>query len=90
VKRHVPSHYLPVTWGSSANGDSQDELETLLILDACLEESSRLAIKEDDDEFTTKLALWIAKAILPNGTLVPNDEAPEGAFLTASLMVNQY
>jgi hypothetical protein len=57
----------------------QDELEALLILDACLHEPSRLAYKDDDDELTLQLSLWISRAILPDGSLIPNDEAPEGA-----------
>lgn len=52
---------------------SQDELETLLILNSCLAQRSRLTDGIEDDEYTTKLSLWISESILPNGTLIPHD-----------------
>ncbi|KAG4439755.1 hypothetical protein IFR05_004777 [Cadophora sp. M221] len=63
--------------GDEGKQNTNDDLPNLLILHSCLRASSRLKRKAGDEEYITKLSLWISKVILPNTEIGIYDDAPE-------------
>jgi hypothetical protein len=61
---------------------TQDEIQTLLVLNSCLNERTRLVKENNDATNAEKISLWISKAILPSGDIIAQDEAPEGEHST--------
>ena len=48
------------------------------MLNSSLHDADRLLREDGDVEYIDKLSLWISKAMLPDGALVPQDEMAEG------------
>ncbi len=65
---------------------TQDEIQTLLILNSCLSEPTRLVKEKDDAMNAGKISLWISKAILPSGDIIAQDEAPEGEHSITTML----
>ena len=56
----------------------QDELETTIVITSCLSSGGQILREDEDGQYIDKLSLWLSKSILPDGTIIPQDEMPEG------------
>jgi hypothetical protein len=59
-------------------GQTQAALENILVLFNLLKEPSRLAREKDDEASIQHLSSWVAKAILPDPSILPSD-GPAGS-----------
>ncbi|EPE35759.1 hypothetical protein GLAREA_05097 [Glarea lozoyensis ATCC 20868] len=63
---------------SDRNKNKTDEFQNLLILNSCLTNRERLdRDSSDDNEAAIDLLVWTSRAILPDGSIIPQDDAPE-------------
>lgn len=54
-------------------------MESIHVLHSCLDETNykRLLPEASDAEYINKLAVWLSRSILPDDSIITNDEAPE-------------
>jgi hypothetical protein len=61
-------------------------LQNLLVLASCLEYPSRLTREAGDEDIINKIASWISKIILPDGSTIPQDDGPSSNVLGSPLL----
>ncbi|CZT51581.1 uncharacterized protein RSE6_12741 [Rhynchosporium secalis] len=64
--------------GNNGKQNTEDDLSNLLILRSCLEEGpSRLQREDNDEQYITRLSVWISKSILPTFEVSDHDSSHE-------------
>lgn len=56
-----------------------------MILGSCLAAPERLLREDGDEEYITKISLWVSEMIRPNGDCVLENHSSEGVSSTSDL-----
>lgn len=68
----------------------KESLESLLVLASCLEQPSRLARENGDQDTIVKISSWVSKLILPDGSTIPKDDVPSGMYAMTRFQAYAY
>ncbi|KAG9234059.1 hypothetical protein BJ875DRAFT_462668 [Amylocarpus encephaloides] len=75
--KDLPEQYTLAQLQQLWETDNIEDLESLLILDSCLAIPDRLVSQVGDAEITKDLSLRVANIILPDGSIILQDDAPD-------------